>query len=276
MVTAIVTDSTSDIPPELSSRYGIHIVRNLLTIEGQNLEDGVDISREELYTRLPVLRSTPQTGTASPGVYTKLYTSLFRDGVDAIISIHPSARMSGVFNAANVAAQTFRGRVEVFDSAQISLALGFQAILAAQAASEGASLEKLRALLTELRARAALVAMLDTLEYAHRSGRISWAQARLGDMLRIKPMIEIKDGVIQSIGEARTRRKGILRLKELIARKGRLFRLAVLHTNAVEDAREFAASVQTDLPEPPLVVNVTPAIGVHAGPQALGFAVITV
>lgn len=275
MVAAIVTDSTADVPPEFCRRYPIHVIRNLLYIEGRSLEDGTELSREDLYARLPTMKTTPQTGTASPGAYTRMYTTLFRQGVDYIFSIHPPARLSGVFNAAHVAAQAFKGRVEVFDSGQVSLALGFQAILAAQAAAEGTSIEKIRALIHALHERTGLVAMLDTLEYVRRSGRVSWAKARLGDILDIKPLIEIRDDVVQNIGQVRTRKKGIQRLRELLERKGPLVRLAVLHTNALEEAREFAGSLQIDLPEPPLVVNVTPAIGVHAGPNALGFAVVT-
>jgi len=129
-------------------------------------------------------------------------------------------------------------------------------------------------LLDEIRGRVRLVAMLDTLEYIRRSGRVSWARARLGNLLQIKPFIELTDGDVRSLGESRTRTKGIHRLREFLYDLGALENLAILHTNAENDARQFVKTLQLHLSSAPLIINVTTVIGTHVGPNCLGFAVL--
>ncbi|MCC7129658.1 MAG: hypothetical protein B6D39_02080 [Anaerolineae bacterium UTCFX2] len=271
---ALVTDSTADLPQELIDRYEIQVVRNLLIIEGQSLRDGIDISREEYYERLPRFKPTPTTATASSGVYQELYETLFQRGAKTIVSIHPPQKLSGIINAANIAAQAFGNRIHVIDSGQVSLGLGFQILAAAEAIRHGASLDTILRLLDEIRGRVRLVAMLDTLEYIRRSGRVSWARARLGNLLQIKPFIELTDGDVRSLGESRTRTKGIHRLREFLYDLGALENLAILHTNAENDARQFVKTLQLHLSSAPLIINVTTVIGTHVGPNCLGFAVL--
>jgi DegV family protein with EDD domain len=182
--------------------------------------------------------------------------------------------LSGVVNAASLAAQAFSGRISVIDSEQASLGLGFQVLEAAAAVHRGISRENLLALLDSVRRRARVVAMLDTLDYIRRSGRVSWARARLGDLLHIKPFIELRGGKVFSLGEARTRRKGMERLLEIVRGLGPLQRLAALHTNAEADARQLLAELAPQLSSEPLVVNVTTVIGTHVGPRGLGFAAL--
>lgn len=271
---AIVTDSTADIPNELAAKYRIHIVLNIIVIDGQSLEDGKDISRREFYENLPKMKSTPTTATASQGVYLQLYNTLFDQGYSQIISIHPPPLLSGIFNATSVAAQEFKNRVHVIDSQQVSLGLGFQVLAAAEAIMRGASLEDVLALVENVRSRVRLVAMVDTLEYLRRSGRVSWARARLGGLLRIKPFIEVKTGQILSLGEVRTHRKGVARLLKMLRNLGSLDRLAILHSNAEGEARQLLADLSPQSSTEPLVVNITPIIGSHVGPNGLGFAVV--
>jgi DegV family protein with EDD domain len=116
--------------------------------------------------------------------------------------------------------------------------------------------------------------MLDTLEYVRRSGRVSWARAQLGNLLRVKPFLEVREGDVLRIGDARTRHKGIERLKQLLQDLGALERLAILHTNAEDDARQILDEIHPDLDTTPLVVNVTTVIGTHVGPNGLGFAAV--
>ncbi|MCI0519845.1 MAG: DegV family protein [Chloroflexi bacterium] len=270
---AIVTDSTADIPVELAQSGNIHVVPNVIVMDGESLEDGKDITREAFYQRLPYLKSAPTTATASAGTYEQLYRQLFAQGASYVLSIHASSLLSGIYNAARLAAQAFGGRVRVVDSQFLTLGMGFQVLAAAEAAW-GASLDSLVALAEDVRRRANVTAMLDTLEYVRRSGRVSWARARLGEMLHVKPFVEIKNGLVMSLGEGRTRRKGIERLLGLLRGLGDLERLAILHTNAEEDARAMLESVRSFAPQHSLIVNVTTVIGAHAGPNALGFAAV--
>ena len=271
---SIVTDSTADIPVDLIENYQIEMIPNLIMIDGASLQDGIQISRQEFYDRLPWLNPPPTTATASSGAYHETYERLFRQGARTILSIHPAIKLSGILNAASSAAQAFGDKVQVLDSGQLSLGLGFQVLAAAEAVRQGASLENVLRLLKDLRQRVRLIAMLDTLEYVRRSGRVSWARARLGNLLQIKPFIELKDGTVFSLGETRTRSKGCQRLKELLHRLGNLERLAILHTNAEAEARQFLADLQLNLPSAPLVINVTTVIGNHVGPNGLGFAAV--
>jgi DegV family protein with EDD domain len=271
---AIVTDSTADVPQELIEKYKIQIVNNLIIMDGKSLRDGIDISRDEYYRRLPGIIPPPTTATASSGTYQNLYESLFKEGAQSILSIHAPQNLSGIINAASTAAQAFGDRIRIFDSGQVSLGLGFQILTAAEAIYSGASLVNVIRLLEQMRDRVRIIAMLDTLEYVRRSGRVSWARARLGNLLQIKPFIELRNGTVRSLGESRTRAKGIRRLREFLYSVGKIERLAILHTNAENDAREFLATLELQHSEIPLTVNVTTVIGTHVGPNGLGFAVV--
>jgi DegV family protein with EDD domain len=271
---AIVTDSTADIPASLTEKNQIHVVPNLVIIDGQSIEDGKGLSRRKFYESLPQMKSLPTTATASSGTYEQLYKKLFQQGFTRILSIHASSFLSGIFNSASLAAQAFKERVRVVDSQNVSLGLGFQVLAAAEAVRQDTSIENVVKHLDELRQRIHLVAMLDTLEYVRRSGRVSWARARLGELLRIKPFVEVRKGQVFSLGEARTYHKGVARLMEMLRRMGTLERLAILHTNAENEASQFLKSLPPYLPETPFIVNVTTVIGTHVGPNGLGFVAV--
>ena len=270
---SIVTDSTSDIPEHLVREYDIQVMPNIVVIEGQSLEDGKDISREEFYQRLPTLDKLPTTATASAGSYQELYERLFQSGTDHILSIHPSVQLSGIMNAANTAAQSFGNKVRVLDSGQISFGLGVQVLAAAEAVSKGEALASVLSRWQNVKKRVRVIAMLDSMDYIRRSGRISWAKASLGSLLQIKLFVEVKDGEVQRFGEVRTRRKGFARLIEL-GRSQKLERLAVLHTNSEEDGREILENLDQNLPYPPLLINITTIIGTHVGPNSLGLTLV--
>jgi DegV family protein with EDD domain len=271
-----VTDSTSDIPVDLEDQYGIEIIPALVNINGSSFTDGMEIGRKEFYTRLPGLTPLPTTSSPSVGSFQERYEKLLRAGADSIISIHPPNGLSGIFNAARLAAQEFGQRIKVLDSGQLSLGLGFQVILAAEAAALGAVQEEVLARVESVRKRVRVTALLDTIEYVRRSGRVSWAVAMISGALRLHPLIELRYGVVRRLGQARTRLQGIERMLETLNSWGSLERLAVLHTNAESAAHQLMEDVKSKVPIPPLLVNVTTAIGTHVGPNGLGFAVVPV
>jgi len=274
MKIALVTDSTCDLPSDLVTAHKIHVVPNILVMDGRSVEDNKEFSRQEFYTQLPDMATFPTTSTASLGTYQALYEQLFSDGYDQILSIHCSNELSGIFNAASTAAQSVSGQVIVIDSRQVSLGLGFQILEAIEAINQGVSPGSIAERLQQIRKRLRLVAMLDTLEYVRRSGRISWARASLGALLNLKPFVEVIDGNVLSMGEVRTRKKGIARLLEMMQSPKPLKRFAILHTNAEEDARRLLKTLAPDVPTIPLLVNVTTAIGAHVGPNGLGFVAL--
>ena len=271
---AIVTDSTCDIPPELVTKYQIHVVPNIIVMEGKSIEDGQGISRQEFYERLPDMDPLPTTSTASSGKYQELYQKILSISYDQIISIHASSSLSGICNAASIAARDFGGHVHVVDSQQISLGIGFQVLTAAEAALQGNTLQSILAHLADVRSRIRVVAMLDTLEYVRRSGRVSWARAKVGSLLRIKPFIEVVKGEVRRVGDVRTRPRGIARLRDLLLSLGPLERLGIIHSNAEDDAQQFLVSLDIATTYEPIIVNATTVIGTHVGPNGLAFAVV--
>jgi DegV family protein with EDD domain len=271
---AIVTDSTADIPADFIKKYQIKVVPNIIIFGERNLEDGKGISRQEFYEQLPSMNPLPTTATAASGVYTELYAELFASGANQVISLHASSKLSGIYNAARLAANEFEGRVKVIDSEQITLGLGFQVLAAAEAIDQGANLDFVEDAITDTRRRIRVVAMLDTLEFVHRSGRVSWTRARLGAILRIKPFLEVSNGDVLSLGETRTFTKGIVRLADMLKRLGPLVKLAILHTNAEVEALSFAERYAPKNIPSPLIINVTTVIGTHVGPHGLGYAAV--
>jgi DegV family protein with EDD domain len=274
MKISFVTDSTADLPADLAGKHGIEVVPAIVNIGSRSYSDGIDISREDFYNRLPTLIPSPTTSSPSVGSIQERYEKLLRAGADFVISIHPPNELSGIFNAARLGAESFGRRVIVVDSGQVSLGLGFQVIMAAEAAARGALVDEVSALVEDVRQRVRLAALLDTIEYIHRSGRVSWAVAKLGGILRLHPLIELRFGIVNRMGLARTRMQGVERLLDALQSWGSLERLAVLHTNAESAARSLLEEVKSKVMVQPLLVNVTTAIGTHVGPNGLGFAAV--
>jgi DegV family protein with EDD domain len=274
MQIAIITDSTSDISPDQAEEHDILVIPTILIIKGEEHMDGKGITREAYYQRLPELDPPPTTAAPSSGTFAEAYEKKLNQGFDHIISIHVASSLSGVYNAAMVGAQSFEDRVTVVDSTNVTLGLGFQAIAASEAAKSGADLKQILTVIEDTRKRARVIAMLDTLEQLKRSGRVSWARAGLGEILKIKLFVEVKDGQVLRLGQARTRKKGIAQLKQRLLDLGPLERLAMLHTNAEEEARGILESISPQVPYPVGIRNVTTIVGTHVGVKALGVATV--
>lgn len=270
----LVTDSTADVPVDLVDQHGIRVVPALVNIGEKSYRDGIEITREEYYLRLPKLNPPPTTSAPSVGDFQEQYELLLSRGVSQIISVHAANTLSGIFNGARLAAQDFGDRIHVLDSGQLTLGIGFQLLAAAEAIAGGALMDEALAVIDRVRENVRVAALLDTLEYLRRSGRVSWARAIMGNILNIKPLIELRDGVVLRLGQARTRAQGVLRLMETLLSWGPIERLAVLHTNAEAAARQMLDDLKPKLKKPPLIVNVTTAIGTHVGPNGLGFAAV--
>ena len=271
MKIGIVTDSTSDISAQEAAANQITVIPAILVIDGKQYIDGKGLSREEYYNRLPTLSPPPTTASPSSGTFASTYQKLFSNGVEKIFSIHVSQKLSGIVNAAEIAAQNFNDRVKVIDSGQLSLGLGFQVLGAAQAAINGTSIEKIHETLKNIQQRLRVVAMLDTLEQLKRSGRVNWLRSSVGSLLRVKLFLEVKDSEVLRLGETRTRSKGIRRLTDMIESAAPYEQLAIVHTNAREEAFQLAEKFSSLVSNPPLIRNVTTVIGTHVGVNAIGF-----
>ena len=274
MKNGMVTDSTSDIPGELIARYDIKVIPAIINIGSQSYEDGKGLSREEYYDLLPVLKQSPTTSSPSAGIFESTYGDLISNGVEKIISLHPPTHLSGIFNAARLAAESFKEKVHVLDSGQLSMGLGFQVLAAAEAISSKKGIIEVLNHVSNIKDKVRVQALLDSLTYLRRSGRVSWAKAMVGGLLNLKPIIDLRFGVVKRIGQVRTRSQGIKRLKDDLLKRSPLERLAVLHTNAENDAHTFLEDLNIKFSSPPLIVNVTTVIGTHVGPNGLGWALV--
>jgi DegV family protein with EDD domain len=277
MSIAVVTDSTSDLSPELAEKHGITVVPLNVHIEDDTFLDGVTISADEMYRRLPDQKVIPQTSAPSVGTYIEAYEKL-AETHDEIISVHLSSKLSLTHNAAVNAVNELGSngpRIEVIDSLQASMALGYSAIRAAEAVADGSSLDETVALVKSTVERAEAIFMVDTLEYLVRGGRIGKAQGFVGSILKVRPILAIQEGVAHPLERARSRKKGIARLITLVAERAPLEKLSVLYTTDADDAQAIAAEVASHIPNGEVdVAQLGPVVGNYVGPGLLGAALV--
>ncbi len=273
----IVTDSTADIPPPMVAEWNITVVPCFIMFGTTSFLDGVTITREQFYARLMETGHAQLPTTAAPGagVFEQVYRRVARPG-DDILSIHVASTLSGMCNSARLGGEAVpEVRVTVYDSSTITMGLGYQVVAAARAARQGQSLSEILTMLDKMKKRTFIFAALDTLEFLRRSGRVSWAGAMLGQILDIKPILQVHLGKVEPAGRVRTRTTMLTRLSEMVAGLGRLEALAVLHTTAPDDAIRLAQSLSGLVAGQSIpVMEVTPTIGVHVGPNGVGIAAL--
>lgn len=273
---AVVTDSTANLPSVVIEKYGITVVPINLHWGNETYKDGVDISVEEVYRRLRENKQIPKTAAPSVGDFLQTYLRLSGE-VDGIISIHLPENLSGTVKSARVAAELAREHVpiEVVDTGTATMGAGFVVLAAARAAERGADLSKVMEVAEEISPRTMVLAMIDTLEYLYRSGRISKAQGLLGVALRIKPILTIHNREVDILAKTRTTSRGIrIMLDEMEERvDGHPVHVAVLHADALEEARHLKRMVEErfDCLEI-FTCSMTPVMGAHTGPGLLGLA----
>ncbi len=273
----IVTDSTCDLPPETTTGLGVTVVPLYINVGTESFLDGIDMSRQEFYERLPSFVEHPQTASPGPEMFRETYEQLAGEGADEILSIHISANLSGTLNTAQLGADATQGvPVTVFDSGQLSVGTGFLVETAAALASAGSSVVEIVDTLTEKTRRTHLFAALDTLEFLQRSGRMNWAVSKIGGLLRIKPLLTMHDGDA-GVLKARTSKGAMQRLLDMLGELAPLEDLALVHTNAPDKIAELRERARHLFPgdSEPLEAEVTPVIGAHIGPGAVGFACVS-
>ena len=274
----IVTDSTSDVPLEVAERLRISIVPAYVQIGNRSYRDGPaagGLRREEFYAQLPGMPAMPTTAVPPAHDFAAAYRGLIEEA-EEVIAIVISANLSGMYNAAHLGAQEVPElKVHVVDSEQVTMGLGWMVITAAEAAAEGRSAQDIMSIVKDIKPRVRVFAMLDTLEYLRRSGRVNWARAAAAHVLRIKPIVEVVQGIVGNKGRVRTRRRAVEQLVELTRALGPLERLAILHTYApdLDEFRRHLADLYPSEPSP--IIAVTTIIGAHVGPRGLGVAAVT-
>jgi len=270
----IVTDSTSDIPRDLVDQYGITVVPLSITFGDESFRDGVDLGADEFYARLQSAKHLPTTSQPPPALFQHAYQHLITRG--EVVSIHLSHKFSGTVETARAAARDVAPeKITVVDSGFASMALGLVVLAAARAAQAGATRAECAAVAESAASRIKLLVTFETLEYLRRGGRIGRASAFLGGLLKLKPVLTVKDGEAHPVARVRSRQKALDELLALALSAERLDEVAVLHTTTPQDAEDLAARVRESRPGVPLHLGrFGPALGVHGGPGMVGLAVI--
>jgi DegV family protein with EDD domain len=271
----IVTDSIADIPPPMAAQLGITVIPAIVRFGDEAFEDGVNLSNDEFYARLRSSPVLPKTSVPPVGAFEEVYRQLGRE-TDQIVSIHVPARLSGMLNAATSAARALPDlQIEVIDSTNISMAMGWLAIMAARVANEGQSLHEVVALVRQTIPKVRLLAVVDTLEYAVKGGRIGKGQALVGSLLRVKPLLQVLSSELLPLENVRTLRRAVARLMELVGELGPLAEACVAHADAPDLAREVRQMLAPIHPIDRIpIVEAGPVLGAHAGPGAVGVACV--
>lgn len=255
---------------------GITVVPLYINTGEQGYLDGVEISRQDFYTNLPDYQTHPTTSTPGMDAFTQVYQNLTEAGATEILSIHISVSLSATSEVAVKAAKEFRQiPVTVLDSRQLSMGTGFQVEIAAQMAQQGIPMSEILDTLEDTILRTFVAARIDTLTYLRRSGRMNAILSGLGSLLQVKPILTMADGVPGS-ERVRTTAKAEARLIQMLEEQQPIERFALLHTNAPQEADAFLQRVSALLPKDDIYsMNITPVIGAHVGPGAVGFASIS-
>jgi len=276
MPVKIVTDSVADIPPELVQELGISIIPVLVRFGEETYRDGIDMTTDQFYERLGHSRVMPVTSVPSLDMFARTYARLAEE-TDEILAIMLSAKLSGLYNAALQSASLMESkcRIEVVDSKLAVMAQGFVVIEAARAALAGASLDEIMEIVKRNLPRADIRAAFDTLEYLQRGGRIGKAQAFMGSVLKINPIITLKDGLVEPVNRVHSRAKAVDALYNFAAGYSHIDGLAVEDAACPEEGDLLAERLSAIFPEERILRSrTTPVIGTHTGPGLLLVAVL--
>jgi DegV family protein with EDD domain len=272
----VVTDSTSDLPLTLRSRYTIEVVPLTVTFGQDSFEDGVDITPPQFLDRLMSSDALPTTSQPATAKFAAVFERAIRQGLD-VVCITISSELSGTYNAARLAAEQFSAnRIRVLDSRATTMQLGWVVIDAARAAADGGNLETVAARATDANGRVNLFAVLQSLDYVYKGGRIGRASQIVGSALGIKPVLGIIDGVVTPIERVRTWKKALDRATELAASTGTPTDIAILHADNLKDAEATKAILQARFPDANIVIDWTGStIMTYSGPGAIGIMTLS-
>jgi DegV family protein with EDD domain len=273
---AVVIDSTTNLPKGMLKGLTIRSVPALIVWGKEQLRDGIDIQPREFYKRLKQSLEMPSTSQASPLAFKQIYEELLEKGFE-VLTVTCSSKLSGMYNSALKAKEMLNdARVDVLDSFSGTMTIGLSLTAMFEAAKQGASLEKCREVMENALKNTGALLTVDTLEFLHRGGRIGGAKKFLGSLLNLKPILEVADGSFAGLEQVRTRDKALNRLVEVAAERigeRKPVYIAAMHADALETAEKLAALVRERIEHAKTIVaEVSPAVGMHLGPGAVGLA----
>ena len=272
MSVRVVTDSASDLTDEEASALGITIVPLSIRFGEEELIDRIELGADEFYARMAASDGVPGTAAPPPGAFKTAFDNCFEDGANTVVCINLSSGVSATLEAAEVGARELGDRdIRIIDSRSVTSGLGTMVLTAGRTANNGASAEEVVSVVESLKQRTHVYAALNTLENLKKGGRIGNAQALLGNMLSIKPIIDFSSGVVEEAAKLRTRKKSLVWLRDKLAEHGdRVENLSVMHAQAedIEDFLELLATVVD--PSTTRVGSLGPVVASHAGPGVVG------
>ena len=267
----IVTDSAGDIPVDIAADLGIVVVPLSIRFGDQEYTDCVDLTPADFWAKCASSSTLPETAAPSPGSFAQAFEAARAAGAAGVVCLTISGDLSGTYQSALTAAESIEGfEVVVIDTRAVTMAEGFLTIVAAEAAATGASVAEIVALTNENLPRVGVVGALDTLEHLKKGGRVGGAQALLGSMLAIKPLLELKDGKVAEAGRQRTRAKAISHLAKVVAEDGPYARIAVAHGSAPDLDLLLAKLADVECDTPMVVTEIGSVVGTHGGPGIIG------
>lgn len=272
----VVTDSSSSLPASLIEELDIRVIPLWLIWDDHCYQDGVDIDPHAFYQRLRTSQSLPSSTQPSAVEFKEFFHKL-GDECEGIVNVLASSKISGTVDSAEAAKEFIPGLpIRVVDSLFSAMGEGLVAVAAARAAAAGMSIDEVVAVAEKTRDHTNLLFVVDTLEYLHKGGRIGGAKRLLGTALNIKPILHFEDGTIQPLSQTRTKKKGIEELLEIARERlgsNRIAEAAVVHVDCLDEGRALLEKVKERF-DPPLLhlSDVSPVVGTHVGPGALGLA----
>ena len=278
MAIKVVTDSTSDLPADVAESLGIEVVPLNIHFGPDVYKDRVNLMPDTFYDKLINGNVLPTTSQPSVGEFIEVYERLGSDA-DGIVSVHLSEKLSGTMNSARLASQQAKAEcpIEVVDTFQVSMGVGICAMEAAEAANSGGDMNQVKLSVRNAVTRSQCFFMLETLEFLQKGGRIGKAQALIGNLLKIRPMLMLQEGEVHPLGRERTRRKGIAKLVDTVKELAPISGLAVMYSTGQDEAQTLAQNVSKFMIEgrEPMMLQIGPVIGTYAGPDTLGIALIS-
>lgn len=273
MPVKIITDSASDLSPELAAEHGIRVVPLSIRFGDEEFIDGVELTPEQFYAKMAETDVLPSTAAPAPGAFEAAIREAAADG-DSVVVINLSGDLSATVQSAENAKRAIGDEIDVrvVDSKGITATLGLKVLAAARAAAEGKSADEIVAMVEEMRGRSKVYGALNTLDNLKKGGRIGGAQAMLGSLLSIKPIVDISTGAVSEAAKVRTRRKALVWLRDELFKLPQVEELA-LCSGGASDVDELLDLIAERYPRDQVQVwTIGPVIGAHGGPAVIGFA----
>jgi DegV family protein with EDD domain len=271
----VVTDSTADLRPELQARFGLGMVPLIVNWDGQTFRDKLDLTTADFYQRLRTSKTLPKTGAPSLAAFEAAFREQLKDHT-AVISVNLASKLSGTYEVAcKAAASVDPQRIAVVDSGSVSVCLGWLAEMAVTLAQQGLEPAPIVERLEEARGRMRILALVETLAFLQRGGRIGRAAALAGTLLSVKPILSVNNGEVAPVERVRTMNGALRRLVELVVGLGPLERLGVVDADAATNAAEVDRQLRAHYPD--LTIDrgeLGPVVGTHGGPGVVGVGVL--